>query len=261
MSSCKHNKELINQKLDNVLNEAELAELEEHLNLCTSCNAYYQNMIELHQRLLSLPIIGQQESIVDQLIIDIDQIKKETENKRSKKFNKYLFNRYGLVAAAALLLFVPVAFYANQNMTEDLAKNKEFFAAEAPDGKNVSINNLETQATQDSIDSLGITPIVPDSIDIDRNYSGQQGVEAFEAYRIEVINNQLIIYKNEEEIYKSNPWEDNLIVKFNQINQNEIFYSLYSEDNQIIASYIINLESKEEKIVEQSHFGGNWVYY
>ncbi|MGD9676789.1 MAG: hypothetical protein AB7V16_00285 [Vulcanibacillus sp.] len=241
MSNCERCKGLINQKLDNELLDLEQPELEEHLKQCDSCSTYYQRMSDLHNRLLSLPIIDTQESIVDQLILDIDNIKKENKDIKFKSFNKHWFTRYGLATAAAIVLFVvPITFLANQNNIEESADSVEFMAAEAPDEK-ASISNLEIQTDN---------TLASDSVSRgDGNY-GAQAV-AFELYKIEEVSNQLIISKDEEVIFKTKQWEDNLSVEFYQINENEISYSLLNEDGQEIASYIINLiENKEDKILD-----------
>lgn len=248
MSNCENIKKLINQQIDNELNKSEQKQLEEHLHECNSCMTYHQNMIVIHNRLLSLPAIDTQISIVDQLISDIDNIDINKKVEKTKVFNKQWFKRYGLAIAAAIVLFVPITLTVNQNL--NLTNNSDkSYASRAPQEEaamNFGIKADNTNSIQETQDSEG-------NVEERGDFDGQMPLKAetFMPYIVEIENNQLIVYQNDEVIYKSKTWADNLNVDYYQVDENEIIYSLFSKDNDLIASYKINLLEKIEEKVEE----------
>lgn len=239
MSDCGNIRILINQRLDNELNQSEQKQLEEHLQECHSCKIYSQNMIGIHNQLLSLPTIDMQTSIVDQLIFDIDNIDINKKVKNTKLLNKQWMKRYGLAIAAAIVLFVPITITVNNNF--NLTNDSDIsYSSRAPQEESAmdstqiagdSVSNVEEVGGNNEKMTLTAAPFIP--------------------YLVEIKNNQLIVYQNDEVIYESKPWSDDLIVDYYQVNENEMIYSLLSKDNVLVASYKINLLEKTEEKLEE----------
>lgn len=246
MSNCQNTRELISQKLDGELNDIEQKQLNEHLASCSNCQKYYNNMIVIHEKLLNMPNITFGESIVDQLIDnnaftfngDLNQYKK-------RKWKPWA----GAIAAALLIgIFLPYSLIYNQindgqiNMAEQSAEITAF-----DNNMNMSenltkrSNNIEMDSATESglgeNDQFGLTLTAT--------------TKELMPFKIEEKENRLFIYKDDVELFRSNIWEDGLSVRWETINKNEIIYSLYSKDNNIVAKYHINLlEKNEEKIKE-----------
>jgi len=196
-------------------------------------------MHEIHNQLLSLSAIKPQISIVDEIISDLDNIIDITENnKKLKKFNKQWFKKYGLLIAAAIVLFVPITITINQNFNLTSNDDKSYFSMAVQEDSAMEVEDR----TVKNVDGNTGEKLA---------YGIQMPLQADYVlpYIIEIENNQLIIYQDEQIIYTSKTWADDLNVDYYLLDENEIIYSLFSKDNVLIGSYKIDLfEKTEEKV-------------
>lgn len=246
MISCHEAKQYISQKLDGELTELENKLLEEHLSLCTECNAYEKNLLDLHNNLFKLKNIELTESIVDKLFIENNELKKKSENKKRlmDKFKPW----QGLVAAAILIgIAIPTYNYVNKDQIYSLEQEARNYAGESSeyylfDTEVADSADAENQQAKDDGTKENTS---------NGNEIGIMGIEAtnMNLYNIEQVENQLIISQEESIIYKTTEWEQGLNAQWEIINENEIIYSLFDKDNNLVEKYKINLlEKKEEKI-------------
>lgn len=247
--NCEYFKKIINQQLDNELNLNEQAELNDHLLECDICRVYSLNLSELHNRLLSLSAIQPQINILDGIIADVDNIIGISGNdNKSKIFKKNRFKKYGLmITAAAIILILPITLSINNNLNLIGNDDKLDYSMAIQED---SFINTESIAVDDIITGKGT---ISDGNSVEMDDYGVRGILTREfaiPYIIEIKNNQLIIYLGDQAIFTSVRWADDLIVDYYQTDENEVIYSLFSNDNNLFGSYKIDLLEKTEEKFE-----------
>jgi len=240
--NCQQAKELISQKLDGALHPSDEKRLEEHLNTCSSCQVYQEEMKELHHQLLQLPPAALKESMVDQLL--------EThllhEVKQQKKISFWKKKHWiGLTAAAVLLgLWVPLyALISNEfpGLLQGGLKQEGPMMASDSVKQELEINHDTGAQEENFAGIMEATPTENDPQVINEKTDPY-------AYQVKEENRQLVIYQNEEVIYRSRHWEDDQSVQWRMENQHQLIYTLYSSKGKVVATYQIDLlQKKEEK--------------
>ncbi len=238
MINCEKVKELISQQIDGELSELDEKRLAEHLSVCSSCSAYQKDLNYIHEKLLQLPTVSIEKSIVDQLL---EENLLEVDTKPKKK--SFLRNKsmMGLVAAALLIVvWIPLSPMLSQDhekfeVTEELPKMY------GVDNK-ADFDSMEIQFTQDMGNGMGVTATesAPKAIN--------DGAEA-EVYQVKEEHHQLVIYKNGVEAFRTEQWDEDVSVEWSKEGEQQIVYMLYTKEGKIIATYRIDLlEKREEKI-------------
>lgn len=274
MINCQLAKELINQDLDDELNKDLNNQLEEHLAECESCYLYRQDLLKLHNSLLKLPEINLSESIVDSLVENnkLDHARTKT-TRRFRKLNVW----HGLIAAVIIaVVYIPVTGLINNDKDYSFESNEvpyltmedeqiEIYGDSSTDAAVVRSSSednasaLQVQSTQESSEKVQV-PVANDQ-EQDTNIQEQdinvqeQDMYALTAdtsinYRVEVVNNQLVIYDSyNNQIFMSAKWDDKFTVKW-EIDKNDfIIYQLFDDNGQVVAKYRINLVEKKEEII------------
>lgn len=249
MIECKHYRELINKALDCELNDFEQVQLDEHLNSCDSCKKYYDDIFNVQNKLNILPNIRLEESIVDQLL-EFDFFPTE-EDRVKKNFFKDWRAWYGVAAAVIVILVLPLTIIGNQLFNENLGSDD---GASMLKGESILYETRDVEKSDNCIPECELSEeygIVGVQLTDEPNTNNEYVATDFAfKYEFKVIDNKLNIYLNEEKIYETKQWSDNLYVDWYQFSEEEIIYSLYNQDDYLVNSYKINLINKIEEIIE-----------
>ena len=262
MKNCDSYKELISQQLDGEINEDQAIELAEHLASCPECRQFKQSMVALHEDLLKLPEIELTESIVDQLLADKRIVISEKKSIfRKKNWKPY----YGFAAAALILIMlIPLLPLMNQQKADFSADSAENFAMvteEAEDSNQrlftASAPELDTDIPSGGTENLEKSTQIVGTVDyglpVDVTIAedSSEKLPAAQQAAIYTINtneegNQLIIYKENVEDFRTAKWTKELSLHIESIDGQYVTYALYNADNTLNAKYQINLLEKQE---------------
>lgn len=272
MINCDLAKELINQELDNELNSDLNNQLEGHLSECDSCYLYHQELLKLHNNLLKLPDIKLSTSIVDSLVAEEKLVAPNTSSKFTfRKLNIW----HGLIAAAIIaIVYIPVSGLINNGMDYSLNSEDAPYLAMEDQQRAGEIGSekmlLPESSPEDNSTALQIQPTQEYGINseesVEKSPELTEGTKESDAltqesenyalvsgasidYRVEMVDNQLIIYdSSNNEVFVSTQWDDKYTVKWN-IEETLINYQLFDENSQIVAKYRIDLVEKKEEII------------
>lgn len=269
MINCNLAKELINQDLDNELNSDLNDQLEGHLVECESCYLYRQELLKLHNNLLKLPEINLSTSIVDSLIAEEKLVApKANTTPRFRKLNIW----HGLIAAVIIaIVYIPVSGLINNNKEYSLNSNEAQYSGdvqrfvESPvegvspiSGVDENSSAMKIQATHEhdiNTQEIDINNQELDSGDIEPDKINQESevyslVSGSTDYRVEIVDNQLIIYdSSNNEVFVSTEWNDKYTPNWDIYEKDFVDYQLFDENGQVVVKYRINLIEKKEEII------------
>jgi len=242
--NCQQAREYMSLQLDEVLEKSLTDQLEEHLHQCDSCTNYMSRLESLHLQLSNMPDVSLEESIVDRLIATEKFSKKEADKSINKlssfPFKKKLLPWYGVAVAAIIAIsFIPSVLLPNSG--NEIADQE--LAVRNPDEIPLVEPRIEkTPKINQNDNSEQIGPQM--SIMAEENSS----FSAVPPIQIEVQENQLIISKDQQEIYRTNKWSDDLTIQWEIVNDDTVNYFLYNNIGEQVKAYQINLITKQEEI-------------
>lgn len=244
MNNCQQIRQLINNKMDNESNDFEQRLIEEHIVGCDDCRQYYEKMLKVHEDLTSLPTIDLQESIVDQLFENNHFTINEESEKRS--FMKGWRSWYGIAAAVIVVLILPLAIFSNHGL------DGMYTADEGSMVKEESLN-MDTKGIEmaDNSDIYGAQFIEDENIDGQEIMNVAGTSKNVSKYDVEIDDNRLNIYISNEVIFETKQWDDNQRVEWYQIGEDEIMYTLYDNEGNVMVTYQVDLVNLVEEIIEE----------
>lgn len=256
MINCQNTQELLSQRLDGEINEKENAQLAEHLATCSICQEYEAGLINLHTSLINIPQISLNESILDNLITNKTINFEDKDN--SKTPRKSVFKPwYGLIAAAILIgIYIPVSGLVEPNNSNDVALRADSEAtkiAAAEENPSVEFDVVNEEGSMGALNSDTETADAEGDKSIAIASEPNDSTQFFIVEdNVKIENRQLIIFDNNNmEIYRTNQWDENLIVRWYILDDNHIIYTLFDNQNKKVGEYKINISEKIEEKVEE----------